>query len=66
MNISGAVIVSFDFHGKDEGVLLVGKQNGRGGIDVLNAFDGKDAMDLYKKLVTVGKNDSDPDTTLAI
>lgn len=66
MNISGSVIVSFDFRGKDEGVLIVGKQKGLGGIDILNAFEGKDAMGLYKKLVTVEKNDSDPDMTLAI
>ena len=55
MNISGAVIVSFDFRDKDEGVLIVGKQNDAGGIDILNALQGRDAMDLYKKLVTVEK-----------
>ena len=57
MNISGSVIVSFDFRGKDEGVLIVGRQNDAGGIDILNAFQGKDAMDLYKKLVTVVKKE---------
>ena len=57
MNISGAVIVSFDFREKDEGVLIVGRQNDAGGIDILNAFQGKDAMDLYKKLVTVEKKE---------
>ena len=57
MNVSGAVIVSFDFREKDEGVLIVGRQNDAGGIDILNAFQGKDAMDLYKKLVTVEKKE---------
>lgn len=47
---TGSVIVSWDFsHGKDVGILLVGKQtNGR--VDVVNAFQGAEAKELYRKL----------------
>jgi hypothetical protein len=46
----GAVIVSWDFsHGKDKTIVLVGKQN-NGKVDVINAFQGQDAIDIYNKL----------------
>lgn len=52
MRSSGAVIVSWDFsHGKDVGVLIVGEQK-NGQVDIINAFEGKEAIDLYKKLTT--------------
>lgn len=49
---TGSVIVSWDFsHGKDKSILLVGKQeNGR--VDIVNAFQGAEAEELYEKLVT--------------
>ena len=48
---NGAVIVSWDFsHGKDADILLVGKQN-KGVVDVINAFQGQDARDIYEKLL---------------
>ena len=47
-----SVIVSWDFTNKDSGVLLVGQQtNGR--VVVVNAFEGKEARDIYKKLTTM-------------
>lgn len=50
MKNSGAIIVSWDFsHGKDNDILLVGKRkNGR--VDVINAFQGLEARNLYDKL----------------
>mgnify|MGYP003292160981 CR=1 FL=1 len=52
---SGAVIVSWDFsHGKDTMVLIVGKQT-RGKVEVINAFQGKEARDIYEKLTTKKK-----------
>lgn len=48
---NGAVIVSWDFsNGKDADILLVGKQN-KGVVDVINAFQGQDARDIYEKLM---------------
>lgn len=50
MNMSGSVIVSWDFsHGEDIGVLIVGEQK-NGKINVINAYQGKEALELYKKL----------------
>lgn len=52
MNSSGSVIVSWDFsNGKDVGVLIVGRQN-NGQIEVINAFQGEEAKNLYLKLTT--------------
>lgn len=52
MNGVGSVIVSWDFsHGKDKSVLLVGKQE-NGKVEIVNAFQGKEAEEIYKKLTT--------------
>ena len=48
---NGTVIVSWDFsHGKDADILLVGKQN-KGVVDIINAFQGQDAREIYEKLL---------------
>ena len=48
----GSVIVSWDFsHEKDKGILLIGERK-NGHVDIINAFQGKEAMDIYKKLTT--------------
>lgn len=51
MSNTGSVIISWDFsHGKDVGVLIVGqKQNGH--MEIVNAFLGKEAEELCKKLM---------------
>ena len=55
INSNSAYIVSWDFtRGKDVGVLIVGKQH-NGKIDIVNAFQGQEAYDIYKKLSTVKK-----------
>lgn len=49
-NAHGAFIVSWDFtHGTDKAILLVGnKVDGK--MDVINAFQGQEAIDIYEKL----------------
>lgn len=55
-NTSGAVIVSWDFsHSPDKHILLVGRKTPRADVEVINAFQGKEAHDIYEKLVTVKK-----------
>lgn len=55
--ISDAIIVSIDYNESDgTGVLLVGRRRRGGGIDIINAFSGNEALELYKKLVTVKEN----------
>lgn len=53
----GAFIVAWDFtHGEDKGVLIVGKQI-KGNVEVVNAFQGEEALELFKKLSTVKKEE---------
>ena len=58
MKKTGAVIVSWDFSkGMDNGVVVVGKQSKKGRIDVINAFQGREARDLAKKLIGAKKEE---------
>ena len=51
-HLSDVVLCSIDFEG-DHGVLIVGRQNLKtGGMDIVNAFQGEEAMKLYTKLMT--------------
>ena len=51
-HLTDAVICSIDFEG-DHGVLIVGRQNLKtGSLDIVNAFQGEEAMELYTKLTT--------------
>ena len=55
--INDAIIVSIDYNeSENNGVLLVGQRRRGGGIDIINAFSGNEALELYKKLVTVKEN----------
>lgn len=38
--------------GVDSGILIVGRKNPKQTVDILNAFQGKEALDLYEKLLT--------------
>lgn len=51
MKSTDSVIVSWDFsRGKDVGVLIVGSQK-NGQIEVINAYQGAEAYELYRKLI---------------
>lgn len=50
--ISEAVVVSIDYsESEDNGIFLVGRKRGKGPIEIINAFQGPEALDMYKKLV---------------
>lgn len=51
-NLSDTLLVSLSFSDKDTGVLVVGRKRKNQSIDIVNAFQGEEALDLYKKLVT--------------
>ena len=56
---SGAYVVAWDFSkGKDTGILLVGDQKD-GHMKVVNAFQDKEAYDIYEKLSKVKGKDAD-------
>lgn len=47
------VSVSFPEDGnKDSGVLIVGRQTKNGHVDIINAFQGEEARELYKKITS--------------
>ena len=53
MNINECLLVSVDFtRGEDVGVLIVGRKKGRNDVEIINAFQGEEAHDLYLKLIT--------------
>lgn len=51
-NLSDTLLVSISFSDKDKGVLIVGRKRKNQSIDIVNAFQGNEALELYKKLVT--------------
>ena len=51
-NLSDTLLVSISFSNKDTGVLIVGRKRTNQSIDIVNAFQGDEALELYKKLVT--------------
>ena len=53
LKVNECLLVSVDFTpGEDTGVLIVGRQK-NGKVDIVNAFQGQEAIDIYKKLITV-------------
>lgn len=51
-NLNDTLLVSISFSEKDKGVLIVGRQRKNQSIEIVNAFQGDEALELYKKLVT--------------
>lgn len=50
---NGCFVVSWDFnHGEDEDLVIVGERE-NGALKIINAFQGKEARDIYEKLSTV-------------
>lgn len=54
MNDVSVLLVSFDpKHDDDESILLVGTKRQGEIIDIINAFQGKEAREIYERLTTV-------------
>ena len=51
-NLSDTLLVSISFSEKDKGVLVVGRKRKNQSVEIVNAFQGEEALELYKKLVT--------------
>ena len=52
---NGALLISWDFtKGRDNDLILVAQKNTKepGGLKIVNALSGPEAMDIYKRLVT--------------
>ena len=53
-----SILVSVDFLNKDgTGVLIVGRKRMNQSVDLINAFQGDEARELYEKLVTKKKKE---------
>lgn len=60
MRVTDSILVSVDFDmkgGPDTAVLIVGKKKKGEAVDIVNAFQGEEAMELYKKLTGSGRED---------
>lgn len=51
-NKSDTFLVSFDYTHGDVPVLIVGRREKEKEIDIVNAFKGNEAKELYQKLTT--------------
>ncbi len=55
--ISESLIIGVDFtRGIDTGVLIVGRKKPNQAVDIINAFQGEEAQELYRRLITVKKS----------
>ena len=55
MDTTSSVIVAFDHkEDSDTAVLIVGRKNPKMDIQIINAFEGDEAKELWKKLTTRG------------
>ena len=48
--VYGSIIIGYDFKDNDHGVLVVGMQD-KVSIDIINAFQDKEASDLLHRLI---------------
>ena len=46
----GSIIIGYDFKDNEHGVLVIGKPD-KGSIDIINAFQDKEASDLLHRLI---------------
>lgn len=52
-SITDTILVSIGLSkNKDNAVLVVGRKKPREAVDIINAFEGEEALELYKKLTT--------------
>ena len=59
MIMVGSVIVSYDNQSNDIPILIVGRKRKNQSVEVINAFHGDEAVELYTKLTTVKKSEDD-------
>ena len=51
--MSDCVLVSIDMsHGTDHTVVVVGRKRPNQSVEIVNAFQGQEAIDIYNKLIT--------------
>ena len=52
-----SLIIGYDIdHASDNKVLVIGKRGPSGSVEIVNAFQGDEAEELYNKLITKQEN----------
>ena len=54
--MNDAIIVSYDDHSNEVPILIVGRKRPNESTEIINAFDGDEAKELYERLITVKDN----------
>lgn len=54
--MNDVIFVSYDNHSNDVPILIVGRKRLNDSIEIINAFDGDEAKELYERLITVKDN----------
>ena len=54
-----SVIVSYDNQSNDIPILIVGRKRKNQSVEIINAFQGDEATELYNRLITVKKPEGD-------
>ena len=55
--MNDVIFVSYDNHSNDVPILIVGRKRLNDSIEIINAFDGDEAKELYERLISI-KDDS--------
>ena len=56
--LSDTILVSFARETPtSDPILIVGRKRMNKSVDIINAFEGKEALDIYEKLTTVNKKE---------
>ena len=58
MQITDTLLISYTFNSTSDinsAVLIVGKKNKRQPVEIINAFQGEEAIDIWEKLTKVKK-----------
>lgn len=51
-NISDSILIGYDQRDGDNVVLIVGRKAPKQSVEVINAFQGEEAKELYERLIT--------------
>jgi hypothetical protein len=52
-SVADTLLIGVDFsNGKDVGVLIVGRKKPNETVDIINYFQGDEALELYQRLIT--------------
>lgn len=53
MDLIDSLIIGYDFtNGKDKEILIVGRKRMNQSVEIINAFQGEEAKEIYNRLTT--------------